>query len=90
MSTNWKAYTEQLQAKQYVLPDGWDSREKIATDLDCSEDGVRRVLSPALKSGAVECKQFPIWDKVTKRVKSVTAYRKVEVLRSKPKCSSAK
>ena len=72
----WKSFVESSQAKTYVLPEGWDSREKIAEELGCSEDNVRKLLGAAVKTGAVEHKVFPVWDKVTKRVKSMTAYRK--------------
>ena len=72
----WRLFVESSQAKTYVLPEGWDSREKIAEELGCSEDNVRKLLGAAVKTGAVEYKVFPVWDKVTKRVKSMTAYRK--------------
>ena len=74
---NWKTYVESSQAKTYVLPEGWDTRETIAEQLDCSTDNVRKLLAPAVKSGAVEFKQLPIWDKVTKKVRSVACYRKI-------------
>ncbi len=77
MSTNWKSFTETLQSKTYKKPDGWDTREAIAEQLGCSVDNVRKLLAPAIKSGAVEFKQLPIWDAVTKKVKSVACYRKV-------------
>lgn len=74
--TNWKSFVESTQAKSYVLPPGWDTRETIANQLGCSEDNVRKLLQPAVKSGAVEFKQLPIWDKVLKKVRSVGCYRK--------------
>ncbi len=73
---NWKSYVEKTQAKTYVLPDGWDSRAKVAEDLDCSEDNVRRLLAPAIKSGEVEMQIFPVWDEITKRIMRTTAYRR--------------
>lgn len=77
MPTNWKTFVETSQAKAYTLPEGWDTREKIAEDLGCSPDNVRKLLAPAIKSGAVEFKQLPIWDKVVKKVRSVACYRRV-------------
>lgn len=74
--TNWKSFVETTQAKSYVLPQGWDTRETIAEQLGCSSDNVRKLLAPAIKSGAVEFKQLPIWDKVLKKVRSVACYHK--------------
>lgn len=78
MATNWKSFVESTQAKAYTLPEGWDTRETIADQLGCSCDNVRKLMAPAIKSGAVEFKQLPIWDKTLKRVRSVAAYRKVK------------
>jgi len=77
MSTNWKSYVEKSQSQTYRLPEGWDTRESIAEQLGCSVDNVRKLLAPAIKSGGVEFKQLPIWDAVTKKVKSVACYRKI-------------
>lgn len=74
---NWKSLVESSLAAANVLPEGWDSRETVATQLQCSEDRVREYLAPALKSRQVEMKVFPVWDKLTKRVVRVTAYRKL-------------
>lgn len=74
---NWKQFVEATQAKTYVLPAGWDSRDKIAEQLGCGVDHVSRLLAPAIKSRSVETNVFPVWDNVTKRVMRVTAYRKI-------------
>ena len=75
---NWKSFVETAQAKEYVLPEGWDSREKIATDLGISQDAVQRMFSPLVKSGVIETGQFPVFDKILKKVVKITAYRKRE------------
>lgn len=75
---SWKSFVEASQAKQFVLPAGWDTRDTIADDLNCSPDNVRKLLAPAIKAGSVEFKQLPIWDKVLKRVRSVACYRRIE------------
>jgi hypothetical protein len=80
---NWKNYVEKTQAKTYVLPPGWDSRAKVASDLDCSEENVRRMLAPAMKAGEVEMASFPVWDEMTKRIVRTTAYRRVEAVPQK-------
>lgn len=82
---NWKSYVEKTQAKTYVLPPGWDSRDKVAVDLDCSEDNVRRLLAPAIKSGEVEMQIYPVWDEMTKRIVRTTAYRRIEAPAAKKK-----
>ena len=73
---NWKNLVAAQNAKSYVLPPGWDSREKIAEDLECSPDRVRILLAPALRSGAIETDVFPVWCPLTKRVIRTTAFRR--------------
>jgi len=73
---NWKSLVEAQNRKTYVLPSGWDSRDKIAEQLECSPDNVRILLGPAIRAKSVEMQQFPVWDDVTKKVVRVTAYRK--------------
>ncbi|SRR6266571_8745426 len=72
---NWKSYTEKLNAKTFVLPDGWDSKDRVATQLDCSSEKVDDHLRPALKSGAVIKQQFKVWDDALKRNIMVWAYQ---------------
>jgi len=72
---NWKTHVERISARNFVLPPGWDSREKVANDIECSPERVRINLAPAVKSGEVEVGVFPVWDSVTKRVVRTTAYR---------------
>ena len=73
---NWKSFVEESHAKTYRLPQGWDSRETIADQLDCAIDSVRRLLAPAIKAGTIESGMFPVWDDISKKVIRVTAYRK--------------
>lgn len=73
---NWKQLVEAQNRKTYVLPVGWDSREKVAEQLECSAENVRVLLGPAIRNKTVEVQQFPIWDDITKRVIRVTAYRR--------------
>ena len=73
---SWKSFIETKQAKRYVLPKGWSKREDVADEIGCSPDNVRKLLGPEVKDGTVEFKVFPVWDDVTRRVKSVTAYRR--------------
>ena len=73
---NWKTLVDTQNAKSYVLPPGWDSREKVAEQLECSPDRVRILLAPALRSGAIETDVFPVWCQITKRIIRTTAFRK--------------
>lgn len=79
MSTNtrWKSLVHSNNAKTFVLPPGWDSRETVAKQLDCTPESVSRLLAPAIKARAVEMKQFPVWDQMVKRVVRTTAYREI-------------
>jgi DNA-binding transcriptional regulator LsrR (DeoR family) len=74
---NWKLLVEKSQAKNYTLPAGWDTKEKVAEKLECSEGNVNKLLASAIKSKAVEVKAFPVFDKITKKVLRLTAYRQV-------------
>lgn len=73
---NWKQLVEAQNRKTYVLPPGWDSRDKVAEQLECSVDNVRVLLGPAIRNKTVEVQQFPIWDDITKKVVRITAYRR--------------
>jgi hypothetical protein len=73
---NWKELVEKQNAKTFVLPTGWDARDKVAEQLGCAPDRVAEYLRPSLKAGAVEQGQFPVWDAMLKRVVRVVAYRK--------------
>jgi hypothetical protein len=73
---NWRQLVETQNRKTYVLPPGWDAREKIAEQLECSVDNVRVLLGPAIRAKTVEVSQFPVWDDITKKVIRVTAYRR--------------
>lgn len=72
---NWKNYVEKKNAKTFVLPAGWDSREVVAEQLECSPEKVDDHLRPALKSREVTKQQFKIWDAGLKRLVYVTAYQ---------------
>lgn len=72
---NWKSYVEKKNAKTFVLPPGWDSRDDIAEQLECSPEKVDDHLRPSLKSGEVEKNIFPVWDSVLGRLVRVIAYR---------------
>ena len=73
---NWKLLVEAQNKKTYVLPAGWDSRDDVAEQLECSAENVRVLLGPAIRNKTVEVQVFPVWDDITKKVVRVTAYRR--------------
>ena len=75
MNTNWGKLLEDHKAKTKVLPAGWDSLEAIAASQDVTAENTRVQMSMLVKAKKAEMGQFPVWDKVTKRVLRVTAYR---------------
>lgn len=82
---NWKSVVEKKNAEIFKLPAGWDSRDTVAEELECSPERVSEILRPAIKAKDVEQSTFPVWDKELKRVIRVTAYRqraKVEAKKS--------
>ncbi len=72
---NWKSYVEKKNAKTFVLPPGWDSRDAIAEQLECSPEKVDDHLRPSLRSGEVVKDIFNVWDASLKRLVRVIAYR---------------
>lgn len=74
---NWKTYVAAQNAKAFVLPPGWDSREDIAEQLGCAPDRVREQLQPGIAAREIESRQFPVWDAELGRKIAVTAYRRV-------------
>lgn len=74
MPTNWKSVVEKINSETFVLPDGWDSRDSIAEELDCSPEKVDDHLRPGLKSGRFIKQQHKVWDKNLKRNIMVVAY----------------
>jgi hypothetical protein len=72
---NWKKAVDQLNAKHYAFPPGWDDRDTIAAQLECSPDRVDTLLAPGLKSGEIEKAQHPVWDQRLQRKVLVWGYR---------------
>lgn len=72
---NWKKTVQRLNAEHYAFPAGWDDRETIAAQLECSPDRVDTLLAPGLKSGEIEKAQHPVWDPRLQRKVLVWGYR---------------
>ena len=77
MKTKWKSLLNKQNAKHYRWPDGWDSAEDVARQLECSPERVREHLAPSIRAGEVEAKVHTIWCSATGRKVSKTGYRMV-------------
>jgi len=82
---NWNRIIEDHNKKAYKWPDGWDSKETIAEQLECSPERVAEQLSSAIRNGEVEKKLITYWDDGTKRKVSAFGYRPVPKSAPKPK-----
>lgn len=74
----WQKLVVKHKVAKNTVPEGWLTREQVAAQLACSEDKVNTVLKNALKAGDVESQNFPVWDKIKKKVLAVPCYRIVE------------
>ncbi|MBU3720753.1 MAG: hypothetical protein FGM22_08355 [Burkholderiaceae bacterium] len=73
----WKTIVEKHQRESYRWPAGWDSREKVAAELECSPDRVASLLAPGIKAGTIESRPIRVWDDAQRRVVTVIGYRQV-------------
>ena len=72
---NWTKTVATINREKYTIPDGWDTREKVAADLQCAPDRVADLLKPGLQSGQIERQDFPVWDDARRLTVRVTCYR---------------
>ena len=72
---NWRSIVSENNTKQHQWPAGWDTKETVATALDCTAGRVKDVLAPAIKAGTVEHRSFKVWDAITERFMTVVGYR---------------
>lgn len=84
---NWNAILDKHNRKKYKWPVGWDSRETVAAQLDCSPDRVAELLASAISSGEVEKKSITYYDEKSKRKVTAFGYREKlsEPIKAKPK-----
>ena len=80
---NWNRIIENSNKKAYKWPDGWDSKETIAEQLECSPERVAEHLSSAIRNGEVEKKLITCWDDALKRKVSAFGYRPISKVESK-------
>jgi hypothetical protein len=75
---NWNKIVEAHNKEHYKWPSGWDTRETIAEQLECSPERVAEQLSSAIKGGQVEKKAITYWNDELKRKITVFGYRPVQ------------
>jgi len=80
----WRTLINKTNASTFKWPEGWDTRERVAEQLECSPDRVREVLAPAIRAGAVEVRDFKVWE--DGRFVRKTGFRAVDT--SKPKTTT--
>ena len=59
---NWNKIVEAHNKEHYKWPSGWDTRETIAEQLECSPERVAEQLSSSIKGGQVEKKAITYWN----------------------------
>lgn len=77
-NTNWIKAINDINSKRYVIPEGWDTREKVAESLQCSPDKVADILKPGVQCGDIEKMDFSVWDEKRRMAVKVTCYRIAE------------
>ena len=72
---NWTKTVTEINRKRYTIPDGWDTKEKIAADLQCSPDRVADLLKPGIQTGEIERQEFSVWDEKRRLTTRITCFR---------------
>lgn len=71
----WQKAIDKINADKYRIPEGWDTKEQIAEELQCSPDRVHDLLKGGVASGDFEAKEFPVWDAKRRMTVRVRCYR---------------
>lgn len=75
MSNNWTKTVSKINKDRYQIPEGWDTREQVAENLQCAPDRVKDLLKPGIALGEIERQEFPVWDDCRRMTTRVTCYR---------------
>lgn len=73
--TNWLSTISQINAKRYVVPHGWDTKEAVAESLQCDPSRVADLMKPGIDSGEIERQVFPVWDASRRMAVQTVCYR---------------
>jgi hypothetical protein len=74
----WQKAIDKINAEKYCIPHGWDTKEHIAEELQCSPERVHDMLKNGVSSGAFEAQDFPVWDAKRRMTIRVRCYRQKE------------
>ena len=72
---NWQKAIDKINIEKYRVPAGWDTKEKIAVELQCAPERVHDLLRGGLASGVFETQEFPVWDAKRRMTIRVKCYR---------------
>ncbi len=72
---NWQKAVDKINVQKFSIPAGWDTKDKIAAELQCSPERVHDLLKGGLASGAFETQEFPVWDMKRRMTIRVRCYR---------------
>jgi hypothetical protein len=86
MSNNWLKTVNRINRDRFQIPEGWDTKEQVAANLQCDPSKVADILKPGIASGDIERKEFPTWDEKRRMSVRVTCYR-IAGAESSPKVS---
>jgi hypothetical protein len=75
MKTNWKTKLNEVKRKRYTIPEGWETREQVAAQLECAPDRVDKLLKPGIDDGSFERRMFAVWDEARRMAVQVSCYR---------------
>ena len=78
MSNNWLKTVNRINRNRFQIPEGWDTKEQVAANLQCDPSKVADILKPGIASGDIERKEFPTWDEKRRMSVRVTCYRIAE------------
>jgi hypothetical protein len=78
MKNNWKKTIDQINAERFTVPPGWDTKDKVAADLECAPDRVSDILKPGIASGEIERKEFSVWNPGRRMTEKVVCYRVIQ------------
>lgn len=79
MANNWNTTVTKINRDRYQVPEGWDTKEKIAESLKCAPERVADLLKPGIAIGEIERQEFPVWDEGRRMAVRVVCYRCVKV-----------
>jgi hypothetical protein len=75
MKTNWNKTVNEINRKRYTIPEGWETKEEVASSLQCDPDKVADMLKPGIQTGEIERGEFPVWDDKRRLTVRVVCYR---------------